>query len=98
MLKRKKIVGTTSVRVSFILPADDPRLPAAVVGDFNDWDETADPLRRRSNGTASAVVLLESGVPYRFRYCGAGGHWFDDDMADGYEPNVHGSSDCIVVP
>ena len=98
MLKRKRIAGTKIVKVSFVLPGDDPRLPAAVAGDFNGWDQTADPLRRRSNGTASAVVSLEAGQACRFRYYGAGGHWFNDDTADGYEPNVHGSTDCIVVP
>ena len=97
MLKRQKIAGTKIVKLSFVLAGDDPRLPAAVVGDFNDWDETADPLRRRSNGTASAVVSLEAGRAYRFRYRSADGTWFNDDAADGYEPNAHGSTDCIVL-
>lgn len=96
MIKRRKIPGTTIVKVSFILPGDDPRLPAAVVGDFNDWDETTDLVRRRSNGTASAVVSLQAGRTYRFRYRSVDGRWFDDDAADGYEANVHGSSDCLV--
>lgn len=98
MLKRQRITGTRIVKVSFILPGDDPRLPAAVVGDFNAWDPTSDRFRRRTNGTASAVLSLEAGLSYRFRYRGADGSWFNDDQADGYEANVHGSIDCIVVP
>jgi 1,4-alpha-glucan branching enzyme len=96
MIKRRKIAGSKTVKVSFILPADDPRLPAAVVGDFNDWDPGADLMVRRSNGTFSAVVPLHAGAAYRFRYRSADGVWFDEDMADGHEPNVHGSTDCIV--
>jgi 1,4-alpha-glucan branching enzyme len=96
MLKRRKISGSNTVKVSFILPAGDTRLPASVVGDFNEWNPGADPFVRRSNGTFSAVVPLIAGASYRFRYRSADGAWFNDDVADGYEPNVHGSSDCLV--
>ena len=96
MLKRRKISGSNTVKVSFIRPADDPRLPASVVGDFNDWDPEADPMVRRSNGTFSAVVPLIADATYRFRYRSEEGTWFNDDAADGYEPNVHNSTDCLV--
>ena len=97
MIKRRKITGTTIVKVSFVIAADDGRLPASVVGDFNEWDPTSDPFRRRSNGTASAVVSLQTGASYRFRYRSASGSWFDDDAADGYEANEHGSHDGVVT-
>ena len=96
MLKRRKISGSNTVKVSFILPADDSRLPASVVGDFNEWDPSADPMIRRSNGTYSAVVSLIADASYLFRYRSEDGTWFNDDAADGYEPNVHGSTDCLV--
>lgn len=98
MIKRRKIVGTTIVKVSFVLAADDPRLPASVVGDFNDWDPSADRFRRRSNQTASVVVSLQSGMTYRFRYRGDDGTWFDDETADGHVPNEFGTNDCLVTP
>lgn len=96
MLKRRKISGSNTVKVSFILPADDSRLPASVVGDFNEWNPSANPMVRRSNGTFSAVVPLIADATYRFRYRSGDGTWFNDDTADGYEPNVHGSVDCVV--
>ena len=96
MLKRRRISGSNTVKVSFILPADDARLPASVVGEFNEWDRTADPLVRRSNGTFSAVVPLVADATYRFRYRSEDGTWFNDDNADGYESNTHGSMDCLV--
>lgn len=96
MLKRRKISGSNTVKVSFILPADDSRLPASVVGDFNEWDREVDPMVRRSNGTFSAVVSLVADASYRFRYRSADGTWFNDESADGYESNVHGSTDCLV--
>jgi 1,4-alpha-glucan branching enzyme len=96
MLKRRKISGSNTVKVSFILPADDSRLPASVVGEFNEWDSSADPLVRRSNGTFSAVVPLVADATYLFRYRSEDGTWFNDEGADGYEPNLHGSTDCLV--
>jgi 1,4-alpha-glucan branching enzyme len=96
MLKRRKISGSNTVKVSFVLPADDSRLPASVVGDFNDWDPEADPMVRRSNETFSAVVPLIAGATYLFRYRSEDGSWFNDEAADGYETNVHGSTDCLI--
>ena len=96
MLKRRRISGSNTVKVSFILSADDSRLPASVVGDFNDWDPASDPMVRRSNGTYSAVVPLVAGGAYRFRYRSADGTWFNEADADGYESNVHGSTDCLI--
>ena len=96
MLKRRKISGSNTVKVSFILPADDPRLPASVVGDFNEWDPKANPMVRRSNETYSAVVPLIADATYRFRYRSGDGTWFNDEAADGYDANVHGSTDCLV--
>ncbi len=96
MLKRRRISGSNTVKVSFILPADDSRLPASVVGDFNDWDREADPMVRRSNGTFSAVVPLIADATYLFRYRSEDGTWFNDEGADGFESNVHGSTDCLI--
>jgi 1,4-alpha-glucan branching enzyme len=96
MIKRRKISGSETVKVSFILPADDSRLPASVVGDFNQWDPSADRMVRRSNGTFSAVVPLVCGETYRFRYRSEDGTWFNEDAADGYHVNVHGSADCLI--
>lgn len=97
MIKKRKSKDAADVKVSFVLDLDDPRLPASVVGEFNGWVPGADPFVKRSNGTASAVVSLQQGHAYRFRYRGGDGHWFDDDNADGYEANTHGSTDCVVV-
>jgi hypothetical protein len=51
------------------------------VGDFNDWDPFAHPLRRRANGTRSAAVTVRAGSTLYFRYLAEGGQWFDDESA-----------------
>ena len=38
MLKKRALRGADQVVVTFALDADDPRLPASVVGEFNSTD------------------------------------------------------------
>jgi 1,4-alpha-glucan branching enzyme len=84
---REQLIKTTkpgrsgTVRVTFALPAGEPRGAVSVVGDFNDWNPFAHPLRRRANGTRSAAVTVPVGSMLRFRYLAEGGVWFDDETA-----------------
>jgi 1,4-alpha-glucan branching enzyme len=79
MIKVARPAGSGAVRVTFVLPAAEPAGPVSVVGDFNDWNPYAHPLRKRSNGVRSAVVTIPAGTTLRFRYLAEGGLWFDDD-------------------
>ena len=65
-------------KVTFALPADESAAGCSVVGDFNGWQPGMHQLRRRSNGTRSASVVLPLGTRTRFRYLGNNGHWFSD--------------------
>ena len=80
--------------MTFALPATEPAGAVSVVGDFNDWNPYAHPLRKRGNGIRSAVVTLRTGTTLRFRYLAAGGLWFDDDMAE----VLDGQGATITVP
>jgi len=80
MIKKGRVgQGDDVVRVTFVLPADEPAGAVSVVGDFNGWDPLAHPLRRRTNGTRSAVASVPAGSTLRFRYLAEGGYWFDDE-------------------
>ncbi len=94
MITRKPTRNATSVKITFALP--DEGMPVSVVGDFNAWDPFAHPLRRRSNGTRSAVIELEEGKAYAFRYLAEGGTFLDDPAADGFEPNGYGGTHGVV--
>jgi 1,4-alpha-glucan branching enzyme len=97
MIRRQKIEGSHQVKVTFMLPADFAHIPLSVVGDFNQWDPTAHPLQRCSDGTYEATVILEAGHRYAFRYLGSDGQWFNDGFADAFEPNAFGADNSIVV-
>lgn len=93
MLRRQS--SSVGVKVTFVVPAEIG--PVSVVGDFNDWDPMAHPLRKRSNGTRSVAVPLPEGTAFRFRYLAEGGRFFDDDAADAYEHNGFGDTHSLVL-
>jgi 1,4-alpha-glucan branching enzyme len=83
-----------SVKVTFSLPHAELDGKVSVVGDFNDWDPAATPMRKRGE-TRSASVVLDPGR-YAFRYVTDGGRWIDEDGADGFEANEFGSANAIL--
>jgi 1,4-alpha-glucan branching enzyme len=95
MIEHEPAKSGDEVKVTFILPLDGGESPTSVVGDFNDWNPTATPLRRR-RGRLSATVTVAPGRRYAFRYLTEGGRWFNDDGADDYQPNAYGGSDSVL--
>jgi 1,4-alpha-glucan branching enzyme len=85
------------VKVTFVLPYSEGQPQVAVVGDFNEWNQSSNRLARRSNGTCSASVVLDPGQRYRFRYYSEDGSWFNDEAADAYEASEHSSENCILL-
>ncbi len=83
--------------VTFDLPAELDIEQAAVVGEFNDWSETADPMAQRSDGSWSATASLEAGRSYRFRYHLGADRWENDWSADDYVDNDFGGADSVVT-
>lgn len=78
MIKRTKSTTPDVAKVTFALPSASVDQPVSVVGDFNDWDPYAHPLKKRSNGTRSVSVELSAGQSYRFKYLAADGTWLTD--------------------
>ena len=82
MIKTARADRLDQVRVTFVLPADAPDGAVSVVGNFNNWNPFAHPLRRRANGTRSTAVSVPASSTLRFRYLAEGGVWFDDETAE----------------
>lgn len=66
-------------KVTFALP--DTGTPVAVAGEFNGWDQSSHPLRKRTNGTRSVAIELPEGR-YQYRYVYADGRW-ESEEGDG---------------
>lgn len=103
MLKKQVVKSRNVVKVTFAiqkeeLPEDIEVETLNLVGEFNDWDETADPLALHKKEKAYRTTIeLEPGRAYQFRYLINGHHWCNDWEADEYTPNEFGADNCIVV-
>lgn len=85
------------VKVTFALPTAMIDQPVSVLGDFNNWDPLAHPLKKRSNGTRSATVEIPAGSTSRFKYLAADGTWFCDPDADAVVHDEYHVVDSLLV-
>lgn len=95
MPKKTPVKNGSAAKVTFELRVVDAQA-VHLAGDFNDWSTSTTPLARRKDGRFSATVTLPKGKEYRYRYLLDGARWINDPAADRYEPNDHGSDDCIL--
>jgi len=94
MIKRSKDKG--GVKVTFTLSLADTPNPVSVLGDFNNWDPHAHPLKKRSNGTRSVSIVMPAGASYSFKYLAEGDTWFNDIEADDHDTNEYGEVNSVV--
>ena len=85
VLKRQSCDADRSLKVTFVLPAEEPSRPVSVLGSFNGWNPMVYPLKRRSNGTRSVTVEVPAGNLFEFKCLAEGGEWFCDPDADAVE-------------
>lgn len=73
-------------KVKFMLSAGECGNAESVflVGDFNDWNMSATPMKKNKNGDFSATLTLPAENSYNFRYIANGSTWVNDPCADGY--------------
>ena len=86
-------------KVTFTLHPEAARNAQAVqiVGDFNNWDFDAAPMKRKKDGSFSLSLNLEREREYQFRYLLDQLEWENDWNADGYVPSPFGGADNSVV-
>ena len=102
MLKRQYVKSRQVCKITFELPQAE--LPKGVevevvhlVGEFNDWDRSATPMKRTSGGTYRLTLELEPGRAYQFRYLVNGDQWYNDWHADAYVLGGFGADNCVVI-
>ena len=86
-----------SVRITFAVPTSEVDQPVSVLGNFNGWDPTAHPLKKRSNGTRSATIEAAPGQVLQFKYLTADGTWFCDPDVDTVTNAFHTADSLFVV-
>ena len=98
-IKKQYLKSKAACRVTFRLPkeASAGARNVMVVGEFNDWDRDAAPMKKLGSGDFTATLELQAGKDYRFRYLVDGAHWENDWHADRYEPSPYGGDNSVVV-
>ena len=99
VIKKKYLKTKPICKVTFHLPKEKAlnAITVTVVGEFNDWNKGATPMKHLKNGDFAVELDLERGREYSFRYCIDGGKWENDVCADRYEPNPFGGDNSVVV-
>ena len=96
MINKKYSKERKSCRVTFELPSEINAQSVCICGEFNAWDISAHPMKRRKDGSFTLTIPLKPGKAYRFRYLLDGTRWENDWSADAYLPNAFGSDDSVV--
>jgi 1,4-alpha-glucan branching enzyme len=68
-----------------------------LVGDFNDWSESATPMEQQADGSWATKLDLENNRHYHYRYLVNSNEWHNDWAADEYSVNPYGSDNSVVV-
>jgi hypothetical protein len=87
--------GPGRVRATFRLQLVVDCHEICLVGDFNDWSPTANPMTFNGHGYAAEIVI-PPGRRYRFRYLIDNERWHNDWAADSYAPNEFGGDDSVL--
>lgn len=92
----KEPKGHGKVRITFSMPAGIWADTVHLVGEFNNWSPTANPMQLSDNGW-SVSLELDVGKAYSYRYLINGSVWYNDWRADSYEPNEFGGDNSVVT-
>lgn len=96
MLTKKFFKTKDTCQVTFQLPQGIEATSAALVGEFNDWDTTANPMKK-VKGVWKTNLELEKGHEYQYRYFVNNAEWHNDGDADRYVPNNIDGDNSVVV-
>ena len=98
MIKKQFLKTKPVCKATFTLPVEaaPEAKSVAVVGEFNDWNlDNAVPMKK-SKGVFKAMVELETGKEYQFRYIADNENWINDSEADKYVSTPYGVENCVV--
>lgn len=96
MLTKEFTPKRTVCKVTFSIPAEWAEKDVQLVGDFNDWDEDSDALKKTGDKW-EITVRLKPESTYRFKYLIDAEKWVNDDAADEYVANIFGTEDSVVI-
>ena len=93
-IKKQFLKSKPVCKVTFTVPAREAN-EVVVAGNWNEWNTTAEPLKKLKNGTFKTTIDLETGSSYEFKYV-VDGNWQNDEQADAYAWNDFASENGVL--
>ncbi len=94
-IKKQYLKSKPVCKVTFEVPAKEAT-SVSVVGDFNEWNTEATPLKKLKNGTFKAVIPFEKGNSYEFKYV-IDGAYTNEEKADSFKWNEFANTENGVL-
>lgn len=94
-IKKQFLKSKPTCKVTFTVPAEEAK-SVAVVGNFNEWNSEATPLKKLKNGSFKGTIDLESGSSYEFRYF-VDGEYQNEQEADAFAWNDYAGAENSVL-
>ena len=98
-IKKQFLKSKPVCKVTFRVEKDAAKTANKIflVGDFNNWDNKATPMKKLKNGDFTQTVELDTSNPeYQFRYLNDQGDWENDTHADKYITNGIDGDNSVV--
>jgi 1,4-alpha-glucan branching enzyme len=96
MLKKKYLSRKDVCKVTFYTPTELEAEEIHLVGDFNEWSESATPMEQLKDGRFKVTIDLPKDSKYQFRYLVNKAEWHNDWEADQYVPNPFSGDNSVV--
>ena len=90
--KAKTKILTKKVPFEFLTPEAHE---VYLAGDFNNWDTSANPMKKDKKGIWKATLTLKPGS-YEYRFL-VDGNWENDPSCCNCVPNEFGSQNCVRI-
>jgi 1,4-alpha-glucan branching enzyme len=98
-IKKQYLKSKPVCKVTFRIPVEigNPAREAHVVGEFNNWNVFATPMKKLKSGEFIATLDLEQGREYQFRYLLNKKDWENDEDADKFAHTPFEDSENSVI-
>ncbi|MBE2198660.1 MAG: isoamylase early set domain-containing protein [Anaerolinea sp.] len=95
MLTKKFFKTKEECEVTFAFQSETAN-DVQLVGDFNDWQPMSMKKGKGDDGAFKVKVRLPKDGQFQFRYLVDNQIWANDETADAYWTNEHGSDNSVV--
>jgi 1,4-alpha-glucan branching enzyme len=97
MLKKTPVRKSDKTSVVFEMQGFESASQVNLVGEFNNWEPTRTPMKRRKDGAWSVAMRLANDARYEYKIVVDGKSWIADENSDELSQNPFGGQNSVVV-